>query len=96
MHQGLTFEYQTQIIWCGEICSVKMRKIVFRQTKTDCVCVFVKVDASKKSYHQTRKEEWTAMTRETHAKADPTKSQEEVLKFTARVERCNQEAEKVK
>lgn len=35
------------------------------------------------------------MTRETHAKADPTKSQEEVRKFTARVERCNQEAEKV-
>lgn len=54
------------------------------------------MDASKKSYHQTRKEEWTAMTRETHAKADPTKSQEEVRKFTSRVERCNQEAEKVR
>lgn len=35
------------------------------------------------------------MTRETHAKADPTKSQEEVRKYTVRVERCNQEAEKV-
>lgn len=55
----------------------------------------MQVEASKKSYHQTRKEEWTAMNRETHAKADPAKSQEEVRKFTARVERCNQEAEKV-
>lgn len=35
------------------------------------------------------------MTRETHAKADPTKSQEEVRKYAVRVERCNQEAEKV-
>lgn len=55
----------------------------------------MKVEASKKSYHQTRKEEWTAVTRENHAKADPTKSQEEVRKFTTRAERCNQEAEKV-
>ena len=60
-----------------------------------CVCPSVKVVSGKKSYHQARKEEWTAMTRETHAKADPTKSQEEVRKFTARVERCNQETEKV-
>lgn len=60
-----------------------------------CVCLRLKVEVNKKGYHQTRKEEWTAMTRETHAKADPTKSQEEVRKCTARVERCNQEAEKV-
>lgn len=56
----------------------------------------MKVETTKKSYHQTRKEEWTAVTRENHAKADPTKSQEEVRKFTIRAERCNQEAEKVK
>lgn len=54
-----------------------------------------KVETTKKSYHQTRKEEWTAVTRENHAKADPAKSQEEVRKFTSRAERCNQEAEKV-
>lgn len=53
------------------------------------------MEATKKSYHQTRKEEWTAVTRENHAKADPGKSQEEVRKFTTRAERCNQEAEKV-
>lgn len=52
------------------------------------------VEASKKSYHQARKEEWSAMNRETHAKADPSKSQEEVRKFTARVEKSTQEAEK--
>lgn len=52
------------------------------------------VEASKKSYHQARKEEWSALNRETHAKADPSKSQEEVRKFTARVEKCTQEAEK--
>ena len=59
-----------------------------------CLCV-LKVESSKKSYHQARKEEWTAVTRETHAKADPSKSQEEVRKYTARGERCSQEAEKV-
>lgn len=53
------------------------------------------METTKKSYHQTKKEEWTALTRENHAKADPTKSQEEVRKFTTRAERCNQEAEKV-
>lgn len=55
----------------------------------------MKVETTKKSYHQARKEEWTAVTRENHAKADPTKSQEEVRKFTTKAERCNQEAEKV-
>lgn len=65
------------------------------RSEWDIVHVCVKVESGKKSYHQARKEEWTAMTRETHAKADPTKSQEEVRKFTARVERCNQETEKV-
>lgn len=52
------------------------------------------VEASKKSYHAARKDEWSAMNRETHAKADPSKSQEEVRKFTTRVEKCTQEVEK--
>ena len=64
-----------------------------------CVCVLVRacaqVESTKKSYHQTRKEERTALTRENHAKADPTKSQEEVRKFSTKVERCTEEAEKV-
>ncbi|KAK7929833.1 hypothetical protein WMY93_006228 [Mugilogobius chulae] len=54
------------------------------------------VEVSKKSYHQARKEEWSASNRETHAKADPSKSQEEVRKFTTRVEKCAQESEKAK
>ncbi|KAF4082901.1 hypothetical protein AMELA_G00133940 [Ameiurus melas] len=54
------------------------------------------VETTKKSYHQARKEERTAMTRETHARADTTKSPEEVRKFTDRVEKCTQEAEKAK
>lgn len=52
------------------------------------------VEAGRKSYHQARKDEWSAVNRETHAKADPGKSQEEVQKFTARVERSAQEAHK--
>lgn len=56
----------------------------------------VQVESTKKSYHQARKEEWTAANREAHAKADPTKSQEEVRKYTTRVERCNQDTEKVR
>ena len=60
-----------------------------------CACARAQVESTKKSYHQTRKEERTALTRENHAKADPTKSQEEVRKFSTKVERCTEEAEKV-
>lgn len=59
------------------------------------MCPLHKVEASKKGYHQARKEERTAVTREAHAKADPSKSQEEVRKLQDRVEKCSQEAEKV-
>ena len=54
-----------------------------------------KVESSKKSYHPARKEEKTGLTRAPHAKAAPPNSPEEVRKFTDRVEKCNQESEKV-
>lgn len=53
------------------------------------------VEASKKSYHTTRKEEKTAQTRESHAKADSAVSQEQLRKLQERMERCTKEAEKV-
>lgn len=57
-----------------------------------CAC---QVEASKKSYHGARKEEKTAQTRESHAKADSAVSQEQLRKLQERVDRCTKEAEKV-
>lgn len=60
------------------------------------LCILLlQVETSKKNYHAARKEEKTAHTRENHAKADSSVSQEQLRKLQERVEKCTQEAEKV-
>lgn len=59
------------------------------------VSLLLQVETSKKNYHAARKEEKTAHTRENHAKADSSVSQEQMRKLQERVEKCTQEAEKV-
>lgn len=71
-------------------------KCVHMRGESVFLCVFVQVEAAKKTYHMACKEEKVASIREATIKAEASVTAEQQKKIHEKVDKCKQDSQKVR